>query len=122
MTVKVGTARSALRSIEGGVPQGSLLGVLLFNITIDSFEAFSSDVQQYGALPEETLSEEELHLIPPDLPVDFLPNVRDYKHLPPFLDIPLLVQKYVDDNIILERLNFDRVATDGYTTRVIHAI
>lgn len=54
MTVKVGQERSDFRTIEGGVSQGSRLRVFLFNVTIDNFEAFSSDVEPYGPLPKET--------------------------------------------------------------------
>ena len=47
MTVKVGNSFSDPKPVLGGVPQGSLLGLLLFNCSIDSFEATSGDVGQY---------------------------------------------------------------------------
>ena len=122
MTVKVGMTRSKLRKILGGVPQGSLLGVFLFNCTIDTFEAFSGHVRQYGTQPQEPLSLEELHLVPPDIDVTPAGNLRDHKHLPPFRHCPLTVQKYLDDNIIVELINFDTIATDGYTFRTIQAV
>ena len=122
MTVKVGNFRSKLRKILGGVPQGSLLGVFLFNCTIDTFEAFSKDIQPYGPVPVDPLSEAEAGTIPPDLPTPPLTAPRDYKHLPPFAQALLKVQKYVDDNILVERINFDSVQTDGYTCRTVEAI
>ena len=47
MSVKVGQVLSKPRIVLGGVPQGSILGVFLFNATIDAFEAGSSDVSEY---------------------------------------------------------------------------
>ena len=38
MTVKVGQTQSAPRKVNGGCPQGSILGVFLFNSTIDDLE------------------------------------------------------------------------------------
>ena len=52
MSVKVGQAFSKPRIVLGGVPQGSILGVFLFNATIDSFEAGSSDVVNYDVVGE----------------------------------------------------------------------
>ena len=121
MRVKVGNCRSELRTVLGGVPQGSLLGVFLFNCTIDNFEAFSRDVKEYGPPPVETLTPVEVRGLPPDRPPPPTDTTRDHKHLPPFVDTPLLVQKYVDDNIVLEKINFDRTRTDGYTFRTIQA-
>ena len=48
MTVKVvGQATSAPKIVLGGVSQGSILGVFLFNVRIDCFEAGSNDVRHY---------------------------------------------------------------------------
>ena len=120
MTVKVGNSYSRPRSVEGGVPQGSLLGVLLFNATIDSFEAFSPDIESYGPPLEDALAPNQEDF-PPEAPN--IPPIlqRDHKHLPTFAESPLQVLKYVDDNIINEKINFDKIPTDGFSTRTYHA-
>ena len=118
MRVKAGSAISGPKSVQGGVPQGSLLGVLLFNATIDFFETRSNDVKKYGGfLPQ-------LPPIPPGpvpVEVEEEPTDRDYLHLPPFKRTPITVSKYVDDNVMMEKLNFDRVPTDGHSFRTKHA-
>ena len=52
MTVKVGSFFLKERTVLGGVPQGSLLGVFLFNSSIDRFEASSGTI-----LPNCTIGE-----------------------------------------------------------------
>ena len=107
------------RSILGGVPQGSILGVYLFNCSIDSFEASSNDVQLYPCgtgTPDLVEGGEE------DLPVPDEPVEPDYRHLTPFLRIPLEIYKYVDDNVILEKLSFDTVTPDGQCVRTKWAV
>lgn len=47
LSVKVGQESSSPRVLLGGVPHGSILGVYLFNATIDAFEAASRDVEHY---------------------------------------------------------------------------
>ena len=118
MTVKVGNSFSEPRPVLGGVPQGSRLGVLLFNSTIDSFEAFSDDVADYG---RSGIPPEQLGIPPTDLPVSPEPVTRDYRHLPPFESQPLQVLKYVDDNILNEKVNFEQIQTDGYGFKNKHA-
>ena len=99
MMVKVGSSFSKARGVLGGVPQGSILGVFLFNWSIDSFETQSSDVRQYpagtGTCTTVPGSPDQVHV--PDEP-----TAPDYRHLPPFLRIPLEIYKYVDDNVIME--------------------
>lgn len=45
MTVKTGNAMSRPRAVNGGCHQGSILGVFLFNVTIDDLEAGCPDVE-----------------------------------------------------------------------------
>lgn len=53
MMVKIGSTFSDPKSVLGGVPQGSLLGVLLFNVAIDAYEAQSLDVNAYHSQDEQ---------------------------------------------------------------------
>ena len=53
MTVKVDGTHSEPREIWGGCPQGSILGVYLFNATIDDLEEGCQDLEE--SLPMETI-------------------------------------------------------------------
>ena len=121
MRVKVGNELSAPRLVLGGVPQGSLLGVLLFNMSIDDFEAFSPDVKQYNPSDSYTLIEQAPNP-PAPLPVPLETVERDYRHLPPWAVELLQVLKYVDDNVINEKISFDNVHTDGHGFREKRAV
>ena len=121
MRVKIGDVMSEPRTVLGEVPQGSLLGVLLFNLSIDDFEAFSHDVQEYN--PTDSFNLTSMAPNPPlPTPVPLEPTTRDYRYLPPWKSHLLQVLKYVDDNIINEKLNFDSVATDQYSFCLKRAI
>ena len=120
MMVKIGNTMSDPRAVLGGVPQGSLLGVLLFNICIDDFEAHSRDTLDYN--PTDYTAPDQAPNPPTPTPVPEEPTGRDYRHLPQWAVELLQVLKYVDDNIIQEKLNFDSVPTDGSGTRSKHAI
>ena len=120
MMVKVGSVLSKERPVLGGVPQGSLLGVFLFNLSIDDFEAFSPDVTPYSD-PEHTPTLPAPGG-PPDRPVPPEPRGRDQRHVPPFMTALLEAFKYVDDNVFVEKLNFDTVRTDGHAFRTKEAV
>ena len=47
MVVKVGQVMSEAREVWGGCPQGSILGVFLFNVTIDDLEEGCPDLETY---------------------------------------------------------------------------
>ena len=77
--VKVGNCFSTPHKVFGGVPQGSILGIFLFNCGIDSFKATFNDMRHYtGGTGEETTVEGG----PDDLPVLDEPVDPDYRHLP----------------------------------------
>ena len=109
MRVKVGNEFSDSRVVSGGVPQGSLLGVHLFNTAIDSFEEGVRNVINYSGDPDLDTEAE-------NPPVD---GARDYLHLPQWRNWLIQLIKYVDDNIINETINFEDVQTDvhGFRTK-----
>lgn len=47
-----------MRAVDGGLPQGSLLGVSLFNAYINNFEAFSRDIVNYNPTPDYQLTDQ----------------------------------------------------------------
>ena len=61
MSVRVGCEWSPSRAVYGGVPQGSILGVLLFNVTTDDLE----DARSEDTLPLESDSSGDTSPISP---------------------------------------------------------
>ena len=112
MAVKVGQSISKPRIVLGGVPQGSILGVFLFNATIDTFEAGSPDVRPYPVVggtrggivaPPESVN--------PDLDLPVEPEY-DRPGFSPWERTLLSVLKYVDDNILFEKICMDALVID----------
>ena len=159
MSVRVGTAWSEPLDVNGGCPQGSILGVFLFNITTEDleeeFEEFErrrigldrdQETQSAASPPERNPVREDLppatsspvRRSVPAFPLSPIgggvfrmvgarnirlnQNVRNAPsgfYLPPtevkvgtqvLVQKPVKVMKYVDDNIICERLNFGNVS------------
>ena len=109
MSVRVGDKWSEERKVFGGCPQGSILGVYLFNVTTDDLE------DDFVKFDSENIS------LANQNPVEILPNVRnvpDYLQVPPVDQpvgtqslkfTPTVIYKYVDDNIICECLNLGQI-------------
>ena len=111
MSVKVGQVRSKPRIVLGGVPQGSILGVFLFNATTDSFEAGSKDVVGYKVIGgvNQPLGPHPTHDSSLDLQV---PSEYDQPGFKAWESELLSVLKYIDDNILHEKLCFDGLVID----------
>ena len=121
MSVKVGQELSRPRIVLGGVPQGSILGVFLFNATIDAFEAASKDVVECPVIGGRGAA------VGPPPPHDRGLN----RQAEPVYDRPgfkawetflLTVLKYVDDNIIHEKLFMDGLVIDANGEKRAQAI
>ena len=66
MTGEVGEVRSAHKEVHGGCPQGSILGVFLFNATIDNLEDGYQDIHDSRPHGQATDREDDPGLISTD--------------------------------------------------------
>ena len=141
MTVRVGDKWSEPRRVSGGCPQGSILGVFLFNVTTEDleeeFEAFERD--RLGMDPDRAQAVPDSNnngraqggpLSPVGGGVFRMAGARRVRMLagarnfgpnftqPPreikvgtqvLTNKPVIIFKYVDDNITVEKLNFGSV-------------
>ena len=113
MTVRTGGEWSQLKAVNGGCPQGSILGVYLFNVTTDDLE---EDFEAFDKIVVEKANSERQQ-------VQILPNVMN---VPSHLTLPETEQavgtqnltskptktyKYVDDNITSEKMNLGGTAS-----------
>ena len=122
MSVKVGQALSKPRIVLGGVPQGSILGVFLFNCTIDAFEAGANDVVEYpiirgvgGAAPAP--------YVPHDRGLnERVPREYDRPGFKAWEKIAISVLKYIDDNILHEKICMDGLVIDELGRKRARAI
>ena len=174
MTVKVGESWSSPLPVHGGCPQGSVLGVLLFNATTDGLEddflhqerlrlCLQSDIADVppptptgpvGDAPSSSTPTHPSSGIPPlelspitsgglawqDMRIEFRPNVVKAPVPSPALVVPpgetavgtqvlqekpVIIFKYVDDNISCEKINFGNIpisTIDGKPVKVKQAI
>ena len=112
MSVKVGQVLSKPRVVLGGVPQGSILGVFLFNVTIDAFEAGSTDVINYDVVGGEAGRDPDQY-VPHDRNLNEpVPREYDRPGFKAWQSTLLAVLKYIDDNIIHEKLFMDGAVID----------
>lgn len=81
----------------------------------------SRDVVNYNPTPDYNLTETASNS-PQGLPVPPEPLGREYRHQPSWVVQLFQVLKYVDDNIINKKLNFDSVPIDMQLFRTKRAI
>ena len=173
MSVRVGQSWSEPRDVTGGCPQGSILGVFLFNVTTDDLEdgfmKFENerlglttreqgvqdpqDAQLNPNHPTNTVTSSPLRTARPNFPISPIGggifrmagarrvrlnlNVRNVPCrfiVPPaeqkigtqaLTTKPVKVFKYVDDNLVVEKLNFGReeiVVTENGKFKIKHAV
>ena len=114
MTVRVGQCWSSPLPVSGGCPQGSILGVFLFNLTTDDLEDDYTALEAGPLAPGGGRGE--------DITVAFLDGARNVPLVAPPVEEPVGTQvllskpvkfvKYVDDNVSCEKLNFGNIETE----------
>ena len=157
MSVKVGNTRSQPLPVNGGCPQGSILGVFLFNVTTDDLEDDFLGIARQSPAPEpsspEPVRERDVAASSPATEQSELPDweisplgggryrVRDLeivfesgtRNVPTIeysdegpvdlpveekvgtqviVEKPVIIRKYVDDNVIVEKVNYGRTVMD----------
>ena len=133
MSVRVGKARSALREVKAGAPQGSVLGGFLFNVGVDNLEdgcdyketsptrrehqpmvsdcpatSTPTRVMPLDMLPTMSpIREEEptLQFLPRTINIP--PQLRQPKD-PRWIERPPLKLKFIDDGAHLAKVNLQR--------------
>ena len=114
MKVRAGDEWSRTLTVDGGCPQGSILGVFLFNTTTDDLE---DSFVEFEEQPLEILQQAR--------------NVPAHLLVPPREDAVAVgtqvlvrkltrIYKYVDDNVISEKINFGQTPTallNGHPTK-----
>ena len=103
------------------MPQGSVLGVFLFNAIIDNFETASNNLVPYpvvggGPAVQAPPPRHERDLDKRPKPEYGQPGLKTWKSL--FLS----VLKYVDDNILHEKLFMDGAVTDEDGKKKVRAV
>ena len=87
MSVKIGSERSAPRPVNGGCPQGSILGVFLFNVATDALENDFLGLER--SYDNSTSIDEEIAPLNLDSPPHPTTNVTSSPVTAPSLDFPL---------------------------------
>ena len=123
MVVKVGSTLSTPKLVLGGVPQGSILGVFLFNVSIDLFETASPDVQDYpSASADRPLHRDREYVVGDSCVPQGYEYSEDSRKLSAWVSRAIQALKYVDDNILNEKLNFQTAVDIGGNRKLKHAI